>query len=159
MSRMLNQQHTLTKLRVEIEGRKERVCWKCKRFEHLVHNCRNRKGEIKEKPIPQNKFEVIASRVIQYRVREEVRRQEMEKREVQCFRYQGIEHYKQECSNIEVEKEKRRNEEVAHTVSLQKVQQEKRLVYSLWKKMQKYSGMWSMLPRSTALEQRGWTTK
>jgi len=87
MSRMLNQQCTLTKLRVEIEGRKGRVCWKCKRFEHLAHNCRNRKGKIKEKPIPQNKFEVIASRVIQYRVREEVRRQEMEKREVQCFRY------------------------------------------------------------------------
>ena len=40
-------------------------------------------------------------------------------------------HYKWECPNIEVEKEKKRSEEVVYTVSLQKAQQEERLVYSL----------------------------
>ena len=64
MSRMLNQWHTLVKLRAEIEGREGRVCWKCKRFRHLACNCRNRTREMKEKPILQNKFEVIASRMI-----------------------------------------------------------------------------------------------
>jgi len=37
---------------------------------------------MKKKPIPQNKFEVIASRIIQCGVREEVRRQEIEKKKV-----------------------------------------------------------------------------
>ena len=75
---MLNQWHALAKLRAEIERRKGRVCWGCKRFGHLVYNCRNMK-EAKEKLVPQNRFEVIASRVIQCGVREEakVRRQEI----------------------------------------------------------------------------------
>jgi len=45
---------------------------------------------MKRKLIPQNKFETIASRVMQCRVREEVkvRRQKMvEKEKVRCFRY------------------------------------------------------------------------
>ena len=44
---------------------------------------------MKEKPISQNKFEVIASRVIQCRVREKVkvRRQKIVEKEIQCFRY------------------------------------------------------------------------
>jgi len=94
MSRMLNQWHTLAKLRAEIEGREERVCWEYQRFRHLACNCRNKTREMKEKPIPQNKFEVIASRVMQCGVRKEVRRQEKEEKEVQCFRYWGIGHYK-----------------------------------------------------------------
>jgi len=40
-------------------------------------------------------------------------------------------YYKWECSNMKVEKEKRRSEEVVHIVNLQKAQQEERLVYSL----------------------------
>ena len=102
---------------------------------------------------------MIASRVIQYRVREEVRRQETEEREVQCFRYWRIGHYKQECSNIEVEKEKRRSEEVTYAVSLQKTQQEKRPAYFLQRKVQKYSSVWGISLRSTILKQRGQTTK
>ena len=43
--------------------------------------------------------------------------------------------------------------------SLQKVQQERRLAHSLWRKVQEYSGAWGMPPRSTVLEQKGWTTK
>jgi len=69
---MLNQQCALAKLRAEIEGREERVCWEYRKFGHLVHNCRNRKKETKGKLISQNKFEMIASRVMQCRVKEEV---------------------------------------------------------------------------------------
>ena len=63
--------------------------------------------------ILQNKFKVLASKVIKYRIREEivrrqeiveeiVRRQEIVEEKVRCFKYWGIEHYKWECSNIEV---------------------------------------------------------
>jgi len=130
---MLNQQHALTKLRAEIEGRKERMYWEYRKFGYLAHNCRNKKKETKGKLVSQNKFEVIASRVIQCGVKEEVkvRKQETVEEGVQCFRYWGVEHYKLECSNIKVEKERRRSEGAAHMVSPQKAQQEKRLVCSL----------------------------
>ena len=76
MDSMLNQWHALAKLRAEIERRKGKVCWRCRRFGHLAHNCRNMK-KAKGKPVFQNRFEVIASRVMQCGVREEakVRRQ------------------------------------------------------------------------------------
>jgi len=53
--------------------------------------------------ILQNKFEVIASRVIQCGVREEVkvRRQETME-EVRCFRCWGVGYLKWECPNIKV---------------------------------------------------------
>ena len=88
MDRMLNQWHALAKLRAEIEGKERRECWGYKRFKHLVHNYKNKKGKEKGKLIPQNKFEVIASRVIQCEVREKIkiRRQEVME-EVKCFRY------------------------------------------------------------------------
>jgi len=46
---MLNQQYALAKLRAEIEGREERVYWGYRKFEHLVHNYRNREQEEKGK--------------------------------------------------------------------------------------------------------------
>jgi len=60
---------------------------------------------VKGKPIPQNKFEVIVSRIMQCGIREEikVKRQETVE-EVRCFRCWGIGHYKWECPNIEVER-------------------------------------------------------
>ena len=36
----------------------------------MAQNCRNRDGEEKRGMVPQNKFEVLSSRVIQYGVRE-----------------------------------------------------------------------------------------
>ena len=88
MGSMLNQQHTLAKLRAAIEGREGRVYWGCRKFRHLACNCRNEKEEKKGKPIPQNRFEVIASRVMQCGVRGEVkvRKQETVEEGVQCFR-------------------------------------------------------------------------
>jgi len=73
MSRMLNQKKALAKLRAELEGEKRRNCWSCKKFGYLACNCRNKGREEKEKPIPQNKFEVLASRVMQHGVRGEVK--------------------------------------------------------------------------------------
>ena len=77
MGSMLNQQHALAKLRAEIEEREGRICWGYRKFGHLACNCRNMR-EVKGKPVPQNRFEVIVSRVMQCGVREEakVRRQE-----------------------------------------------------------------------------------
>ena len=66
-----------------------------KRFGYLVYNCRNKKMKVEGKLVPQNKFKMITSRVMQYRVREEVkvRRQETIEK-VRCFRYWKIRHYK-----------------------------------------------------------------
>ena len=85
--------------------------WEYKRFRYLVYNYRNKNMEEKGKLISQNKFEAIVSRVIQCRVREEikVRRQETIE-EVKCFRCWGVGHLKWECPNIEVEKKKRKKQ-------------------------------------------------
>ena len=91
---------------------------------------------------------MIASRVMQYKVREEVevRRQEMME-EVKCFRCWGIGYLKWKCPNIEVEKKKRKEEEVVYIARPQKAQQKRRLVYSVWKKTQKYCGEESIPPK------------
>ena len=62
-----------------------------------------------------------------------VRKQETVEKGVQCFRCRRMGYYKWKCSNIKEEK-KKRSKEAAHVVSLQKVQQEERLVHFLWRK-------------------------
>jgi len=159
MSSMLNQWHTLTKLRAELERRDGRKCWSCKKFGYLACNYRNKNKKEKRELIPRNKFEVLLSRVIRCRVREEVRiRRNKMVKEVKCFRYWRVGHFKWEYPNIEVEKRKR-DEKTVHIASLQKAQQGERPVHFLWRKVQEYSGIWSMPPRSAALEQRGWMTR
>jgi len=108
MGSMLNQWHALAKLRAEIEGKEERVCWRCRKFGYLAYNCRNMK-EAKGKLVSQNRFEVIASRVIQCGVRKEtkVKRQKIVEERVQYFRCQRIGHYKWECPNIKMEKKRK----------------------------------------------------
>jgi len=72
MSSLLREKHALAKLRVELEGRKGKLCRSCRGFGHLARNCRNRKDEEKGTKMPQNKFEILRSRVIQCGVEERV---------------------------------------------------------------------------------------
>jgi len=146
LSNMLKEKQALALLRAQLEGRRKRECWSYKKFRHLAHNYRNRNEEEKGKLTPQNRFEVLASRVIRYSIREKVkvRKQEMAE-EVQCFRYRGIEHYKWECPNIKVEKERRRQEETVCPIR-GKVQQQEEVrgiepVCPNWKKVQEYCGV------------------
>ena len=160
MSSILNQWQVLTKLRKELERREQREYFKCRKFGHLVYNCRNRVEGEKRKLIPKNKFEVLASQVMRYRIREEVKvqRQEKEEEEVKCFRCWRVEHYKWKCPNIVAEKE-RKEEEVVYIARLQKTQQKRRPVHSIQEKVQKYCEERSMPPESTLLLERGWLTE
>jgi len=85
LSSLLKEKHALAKLRVELEGRKGKLCKSCKGFGHLARNCRNRKEGEKGVEIPQNKFEVLRSRVMQCSVTEGVVRS-MRVAVVKCFR-------------------------------------------------------------------------
>jgi len=79
--------NALTKLRIELEEREEKICFICKKFGHLVYNCRNNKEEGKGMSVPQNRFKVLSSRVMRCGV--EMRKQKEEKKEgkaVQCFK-------------------------------------------------------------------------
>jgi len=86
MSDMLNERHALAKLRAKLEEREEKLYWHCKRFEHVAQKCRSGKEETK-KINPQNRFEVLKSRVMQCGVKE-LRRQEKVKVGVRCFKYE-----------------------------------------------------------------------
>jgi len=44
------------------------------------------------------------------------------KKKVRCFRCWGVGHFKWECPNIEVERQRKREEVVAHMTRPQKVQ-------------------------------------
>jgi len=65
MSTLLKEKRALAKLREELEGRKGKLCRSCKGFGHLARNCWKRKEEEKGAEMPQNKFEVLKSRVMQ----------------------------------------------------------------------------------------------
>jgi len=86
LSNLLREKHTLAKLRVELEGRKGKLCRSCKGFGHLARNCRNRKEGEKGVEMPQNKFKVLRSRVMQCGVEERVVRS-MRTAVVKCFKY------------------------------------------------------------------------
>jgi len=86
MSNLLKQKHALTSLRAKLEEKKERECWSCKGFRHLAQNCRNKERKEKRGTTPQNKFEVLSSRVMQCDVKERmIRKQKTVK--VECFKY------------------------------------------------------------------------
>ena len=85
LSNLLREKCTLAKLRVELEERKGKLCRSYKGFGHLAQNCRNKREEKKGTEMPQNKFEVLKSRVMQYGVEERVVRS-MRMEVVKCFK-------------------------------------------------------------------------
>jgi len=95
-------------MRLELEGREGRKYWECKQFSYLAKNCRNKGEKVEEKKKMTNRFETLANRVMQCRVRE-VRRQEVVEQIVKCFWYGKKGHRKWKC----VEKKEMRREEVA----------------------------------------------
>jgi len=76
MSNLLKEKHSLAKLREELERRRRRLCFGCKGFRHLAQNCRKQKETKKGVTMPQNKFEVLKSRVMQCGVEERMIRRE-----------------------------------------------------------------------------------
>jgi len=96
MSNLLKEKHSLTKLREELKGRRGKLYFGCKGFGHLVQNCRKQKETGKGVTIPQNKFEVSRSRVMQCGVEEKmIWRQEVVA--VKCFKCGEKEHKCREC--------------------------------------------------------------
>jgi len=96
MSSLLREKRALTKLREELEERKGKLCRSCKGFGHLAQNCRNRKEGEKEAEMPQNKFEILRSRVVQCGVEERVVRS-MGTVVVKCFKCGKEGHKCREC--------------------------------------------------------------
>ena len=59
-----------------------------------MYNYRNKK-EVKRKPTPHNKFKIMASRVMQYRVRKKIKaRRQKTVKKIRCFRCWRIRYYK-----------------------------------------------------------------
>jgi len=130
MSNLLNEKCALAKLRAELEGRKGKLCRCCKKFGHLARNCRNKRGEEKGTVIPQNKFEVLSSRVMQCGVEGKTIRS-VRMLGVKCFRCGEEEHKCRECPLWEkkVKRVARPNRGKAH-------QGERRLARSIREKAQ-----------------------
>jgi len=128
MSNLLNEKHTLAKLRAELEGRKGKLCRCCKKFGHLAQNCRNKRREEKGTIIPQNK--VLKSRVIQCGVEEKMIRN-VRIMMVECFKCGEKGHKCRECPLWE-KKVKR----VAHPDREKAHQEERRLARPIREKVQ-----------------------
>jgi len=127
MSNLLKEKYSLTKLREELEGRRGKLRQCYKKFGHLACNCRNKKEGEKKTIVPQNKFEVLKSRVMQCEVEERtIRRQKAIV--VECFKCGEKGHKCKEYPlwrKTKKEKKLRRVEEekVAHVAKPQKAQQ------------------------------------
>jgi len=129
ISNLLKEKYSFTKLRKELEGRRRKLCFSCKGFKHLARNCRNKREKEKGTVIPQNKFEVLRSRIIQCRVeRRTIRRVGVI--EVKCFKY-GEKRHKCKEYLLWV-----RKENAVHRARSQKVQQEEKLAYPVKGKAQ-----------------------
>ena len=120
MSSLLRERCSLTKLREELEERREKLCQCCKKFRHLAHNCRSKRKREKKEMISLNKFEMLSSRVIQCGVEERTIRRH-KAIEVECFKCGERGHKCKECP-LWVRKEK-----AVHVARPQKVQQEEKL--------------------------------
>jgi len=138
MSNLLKEKCSLAKLREELEGKRGKLCRHCKKFGHLVHNCRNGKEREKGTVVSQNKFEVLrSSRVMQCGVEERtIRRQEMIV--VECYKCGEVGHKCRECPLWKKAKEEKRRveERAVHVATPQKAQQEGKLVRPIREKVQ-----------------------
>jgi len=105
MSNLLREKHTLAKLRVELEGRREKLCRCCRKFGHLARNCRNKREGEKGTAIPQNKFEILSSRVMQCGIEEKTIRSI--RVGVKCYKCREEGHKYRECPLAGRKKEKR----------------------------------------------------
>jgi len=105
MSNLLKEKHALAKLRVELEERRGKLCRNCKGFGHLAHNCKNKREGEKGAAVPQNKFEILKSRVMQCGV-EERKVRSVRMAVVKCFKCGEEGHKCRECPQWE-RKEKR----------------------------------------------------
>ena len=73
LSNILKEKQAFALLRVQLEERRERECWSYRKFGYLAYNCRTKKKEEKKKgEKPQNRYEMLATRVMQCGVRDEV---------------------------------------------------------------------------------------
>jgi len=104
MSTLFKEKRALAKLREELEERKGKLCRSCKGFGHLARNCRKRKEGEKGAEMPQNKFEVLKSRVMQCGVEERMIRSV--RVVTKCFKCGEEGHKCRECPQWE-RKEKR----------------------------------------------------
>jgi len=97
MSSMLKQKCSFTKLREELEERKRKLYFRCRKFRYLAQNYKNQEGGEKRKSVLPNKFKVLASRMMKCGV--EIRRQETEESGwiVECFKYGKKGHKYREC--------------------------------------------------------------
>jgi len=96
ISNLPRQKYAFIKLRVELERRKGKLCRCCRKFGHLAQNYRNKKERKKRVTTPQNKFEILSSRVIQYGVKEKIIKS-MRVAVVKCFKYGEAGHKCREC--------------------------------------------------------------
>jgi len=96
LSNLLREKHALTKLRVELEERKAKLCRSCKGFGHLAQNCRKKREEEKGVATPQNKFEILSSRVMQCGIERRIVKS-MRMAAVKYFRCGGEGHKCREC--------------------------------------------------------------
>jgi len=96
MSTMLKEKCALAKLRAELKGRKGKLCRCYKKLGHLARNCRNKGEEKRKTTLPQNKYEVLKSRVMQCGVEEKVVRS-VRREVVRCFKCREEGHKYREC--------------------------------------------------------------
>ena len=130
MSSLLKEKRALAKLREELEGRKGKLCRCCKRFGHLARNCRKLKERVEGTVVPQNKFEVLRSRVMQCGIEERVVRS-VKVVVVRCFKCGKEGHKCRECPLW-----KKKVKRVACADGGKAHQQERRLVRPIRKKAQ-----------------------
>jgi len=132
LGNLLREKCALAKLREELEGRKGKLCRCCKGFGYLARNCRNKNEEEKGATMPQNKFEVLSSRVMQCGVEERVVRS-MRTIVVRCFRCREEGHKCRECP-LWIKGRKR--EKAVHVAKPQKAQQGRRPAHPIREKAQ-----------------------